>query len=392
MMTGPGDGSSEFQEIAHCGGQVTFRVHTDEKGRRTIQFGIRHSRPTAAAWFAMYALPEGIPVGMIEMRGMGQPWNPPPVQGCIPVFIASDSEARFGHRCGYCRGYWRSNGVPSRWPMTCPYCGNRNSTQNFLTQGQIQYVEEYCRRAADAYASADGEYLLDMDEVASVAGTDAPKPRFYYAEERQQNRFSCTACGAFNDILGRYAYCSTCGSHNGLSELEKDLKRIDERIAAGTDVEGCVKDSVSAFDSMARKIAKQLARNVPMTDRRKKDWKRRFFHNLGQSRDDLRSVFDIDLYRNVSVDDQSFAELMFHRRHVYEHNGGEVDKKYIQDSGDTSVRPNQRIHETKDSATRLVSIIRQLAGNLLAGFNGIFPPEEMALSGYTRRRAARGAL
>ena len=168
------------------------------------------------------------------------------------------------------------------------------------------------------------------------------------------------------------------------------MKRIDERIAAGTDLEACVKDSVAAFDSMARQVAKQFAHRVPMTSRRKKEWKRRLFHVLGQSREDLRSVFDIDLYRNVKPEDQSFAERMFHRRHVYEHNGGEVDEKYINDSGDTSVRPKQRIHETKESATRFAAIIRYLGGNLIEGFHSIFPPEAMPLEGAARRRGARG--
>ena len=391
-MTNAGVLGGEFQEIAHCGGQVTLNVKTDENGRKGVAFGYRHSRPTPMSLFAIWALRQGVPVGMIEISGVGVPWNPPPVPGCLPVFIASDSEGRFGHRCDTCRGYWRSNGVPSRWPLTCPYCGSRGPTFHFLTPGQLRYVEEYCNRAADAYSSPDGEYFLNMDEVADAAGTDAPKPYFYYAEQRQQTKFSCHACGAFNDILGRYGYCSTCGSHNGLTELDKDLKRIDERIAAGTDLESCVKDSVAAFDSMARKIAKQLARHVPMTEKRTKAWKKRLFHNLRQSRDDLLSVFDIDLYRKVTSDDQTFAERMFHRRHVYEHNGGEVDERYIRDSGDSSVRPGQRIHETKETAARLTPITRQLGANLIDGFHGIFPPEEMAIRGVTRRRAARGAL
>jgi hypothetical protein len=35
------------------------------------------------------------------------------------------------------------------------------------------------------------------------------------------------------------------------------------------------------------------------------------------------------------------ATRFFQRRHVYEHNGGEVDEKYLGDSGDTSVRLKQ---------------------------------------------------
>ncbi len=47
----------EFQEIGHCGGQYTVNVKTSADGRRSIQVGIRHSRPTPASYFAAYFLP-----------------------------------------------------------------------------------------------------------------------------------------------------------------------------------------------------------------------------------------------------------------------------------------------------------------------------------------------
>jgi hypothetical protein len=43
----------EFKEVGHCGGQFTVDVKTTDEGRRTIQFGMRHSRPTPAAFFAI---------------------------------------------------------------------------------------------------------------------------------------------------------------------------------------------------------------------------------------------------------------------------------------------------------------------------------------------------
>lgn len=369
------DLADEFQEIAHCGGQFTVRVSTDSAGRRSAQFGVRHSRPTAAAWFAIYALPPGIPVGMIELRGIGQPWNPAPVPECVPVFIASDSQGMFGHRCPRCRGYWRSKGAPSRWEMTCPYCGYKDATHGFLTQGQQTYVEEFCRLVSDALDAVDGEHVMDMDEVADAAGQDLPKPRFYYAEESQQNKFHCVACGAFNDILGRYGYCSHCGTHNGLDELGKDVAMIHNRIASATEYEACARDAVAAFDSFARQLAEQLAHRVPMTRRRRKEWKRRLFHQLAESTQALREAFDIDPVKGIAPKDVAFATLMFHRRHVYEHNGGEVDEKYIRDSGDTSVRPKQLIHESRESATRIADLVLKLGSNIADGFHDIFPPE-----------------
>jgi hypothetical protein len=52
-----------------------------------------------ATLVGVYALPQGIAVGTIKLCGIGQPWNPPSVPGCIPVFIASDSQGKFGHQC-----------------------------------------------------------------------------------------------------------------------------------------------------------------------------------------------------------------------------------------------------------------------------------------------------
>lgn len=254
-----------------------------------------------------------------------------------------------------------------------------------LTDGQRQYVAECCRLTTEALASADGEYVVDMDQVADAVGHDTPKPKLYYVEESQQNKFTCPACGAFNDILGRFGYCSNCGTYNTASEIRKEISAIQARIASGRDYEAYVKETVGAFDSCARQIAKQLARRIPMTLRRRKEWKRRLFHSLAGTIADLRDVFDIDIAKCVTEPDISFAVLMFHRRHVYEHNGGEVDEKYIADSGDSTVRVKQVIHETRESATKLASVVLRLAQNMTDGFHAIFPPEELPIRNHAQR-------
>ncbi|MEP7152698.1 MAG: hypothetical protein ABI856_13400 [Nitrospira sp.] len=160
--------------------------------------------------------------------------------------------------------------------MTCPYCGIRAETHNFLTPGQFKYLRAYFEVLAQATASdRDGQYVIDMDEVADAAGKEGAKPKFYYAEQSQQNNYSCTACGVSNDILGRYGYCATCGTHNGLSELKKEIKAIRERMNATEHYQSAVKDVVSAFDSYVRHISRQLAVRIPMTGRRREEWKRK---------------------------------------------------------------------------------------------------------------------
>ena len=349
---------NEFQEIGHCGGQYTVNIKTAADGSWKIQVGVRHSRPTAAAVFAIYALPQGIPISTFEIPGIGQQMDPPPVPGCYPIFIASDINGMFGHQCKSCHAYWRSDGAPSQWPMTCPYCGLRDESHNFLTDGQIKYIKACCELVEQVITSdKDGESVIDMDQVADAVGKDCEKPKFYYAEQSQQNKYTCQACGKLNDILGRYGYCSNCGTHNGLYELNVEINRIQEKIVQGRQYETYTKDAVSAFDSFARQFAKQLSKRVPMTPARKNSWEGKLFHKLKPCAEALKVVFDIDVFKNMKKDDIDFTILMFHRRHVYEHNGGEVDDKYIQDSGDQSVRAKQVIHENQESASRIARLV-----------------------------------
>ena len=94
-------------------------------------------------------------------------------------------------------------------------------------------------------------------------------------------------------------------------------------------------------------------------------------------------LFGIDILGGINAEDVSFATLMFHRRHVYEHKGGEADEKYIADSGD-QVRLKQALRETQESAHRTASIVLKVARNLHKGFHEIFPPLEKPIQWHKR--------
>jgi hypothetical protein len=387
----------EFQEIAHCGGKVIVSVATDASGRRSVSFGVEHSSPHPAAWFAIYAVPQGIPVAMIELGGIGQPWNPAPYPDCLPVFIGSDSLGLFGHQCPACKGYWRSKAVPASWDLTCPYCGTSAETHQFLTPGQRRFVGAVCELTMKAaHADTDGKHVIDMDEVADEVARPNERPSFYCTEETQQNHHICAACGAADDILGRYGYCCCCGTRNDLQELTRTIEMINaktrERIKAGEPLEAAVPDAVSAFDSVARQYAKQLAKWVPMKPERRASLEGALFHNL-KNAENLKAWFGIDLYQDLDTHDIDFIRLMFHRRHVYEHNGGEVDQRYLDDSEDTSVRLKQALREAPESIFRMTGLILRMVRTLHEGFHELFPPVEKPIEIYkaqqTRLKASR---
>lgn len=376
----------DFREIAHSGGKVTIRSRLDDRGRRAYQLEWTHSRPNPAGLFAIYALRQGVPVAPLPLGGVGSPMPPPPFPGCFQVFIGSDSEGMYGHHCPGCNGYWRDRGGP----QFCPYCRVVAESHQFLSKAQQQYVYEFCAKLQEIVsADVDGDYTIDLDAVADAVG-DSEKPPFYYTEESQQNRFTCEACNSVNDILGRFGYCSRCGTRNGLQDLRTNTEpALRKRINEGAQFETCAKESVSAFDSLVRDYVNQLLQLVPLTSARKNRLEKRTFQNLSVVANDLSDIFDISIFDGISTEDASFAKLMFHRRHVYEHAGGEADEKYLADSGDKSIRLKELLRETQESAHKILGIEMRLAKNLHDGFHQIIPPDRVPIERYEKWKPKR---
>ena len=379
--------NEDFREIRHAGGKINFRIDIDECDHQAFQVKYSSSGPIQRILVALYALPQGIPVAKIHLGGIGDPWDPPPVPECFPVLITSDSESHFGHKCPHCEQYWRSG----PWPNFCPYCRALDEPYRFLSEAQMRYVHHYCHVLSEALASTDaGNFEIDMDEIADAASTDGGQPPFYASEESQQRKFRCSACNEFNDILGRFGYCSLCGTRNDLSEFEtQTVPEIRQRLKNGIRPEDCVRDAVAAFESLVGRITRELARLVPMTPTRKQRLLKQRFHNLTNVREILSEWFDINLETGITPNDWDRTVLMFHRRHVYEHNGGEVDQKYLDDSGDSTVRLKQRIHETQQNAHLLLGSLLKMARNLLDTFHKIFCPVPEPIAVFQEQQSRR---
>lgn len=377
--------ASEFEEIGHSGGKITFTVVTDEEGRRGYQVGFSSNRPVPMVMIAVYALPQGIPVESIQLGGIGQPWNPAPFPGCLPVFIASDSQGKFGHHCPNCNGYWRSG----PWPNLCPYCATRAPGYQFLSEAQLRYVRHYCGILSETLNSGeDGEVVIDMNAVADAVGKEGDRPAFYVSEQSQQRKFTCGTCEEFNDIVGRFGYCSSCGMRNDLADFEEQtVPTIREHLNAGNAPENCVRDAVASYDSFTGQFAKQLAEMVPLTERRKNRLLKQRFHDLEEVRATFKNWFDIDICAGMKEEECRFVALMFHRRHVYEHNGGEVDQKYLDESGDDTVQLKQHIHETQLGAHSLLSSLVKMARNIHGTFHELFPPIPEPIKAFEDKKA-----
>ncbi len=382
--------NAEFREVAISGGIVTIEVRDNGNGL-ALSFGYRHSRPVPCSLWSLWAISPGIPLGFLPMGGIGSPMPPRPLPDAVPVYMPCDSEGKFGRECRRCNKKWRDEGAGSS--VICPYCGLKIGTHNTLTAGQRKYLHAYFEKLDQALRSTvPGSYEIDLDQVADAANDPDDRPEHFFSEEAQQNAFRCSACNAYNDILGTTGYCALCGSRSDLDFVQRQrMPSIRARIHSGASSMGdCIRDVISLFDGVVRQLIDQLLVRVPLRRKRAAPLEQRSFQALKEIVRAIDAAFAIDMFDSLSESDQVFCSLMFYRRHVYEHNGGLVDARYLEVTGD-NVRLGQALRDSSNDVQRLTELVVKMIHTLVDGFHEIFPPMEGPIKREQTRQAREAA-
>lgn len=380
----------DFSEVGHTGGKVTFNVKCDEHCHVQYQIGYSHSGPTPMSLVGVYAHPDGFACGNIKMGGIGQPWSAPPFPNCITVLMASDSHGKFGHECPECNKHFRTDNIPATFLLTCPYCGLRAESYHYLTPPQKSYINHYTalliKGCESMQPESEAEIIIDMNSVADAI-KEKPRPDFYYFSITQQTEFICSECNSYNDIRGRYGYCASCGNRNNVESQKIALEEVRNQLVKGfITPEDVTKKAVSEFDSSSRDYVAQLVKNIPMKEARRNQLEQLLFHNLEKFDEMLKSFFGINMLQGMEQE-RNFVNMMFLRRHVYEHNGGVATERYVRESGDQSIEEGLIIRETAENAHKLIGILNRMTKTFNNDFNEIFPLEQFCIKIEKDRRS-----
>jgi hypothetical protein len=383
----------DFEEVAHCGANTTINIACDAEGRKSAAFGIIGRGPGPMTAVGVYILlPHGIPVSDFKMGGIGQPFDPPPPEGCVPAILGSDSLGCWGHQCPQCGGYFRNGNHAAIYPQSCPYCGLKTAAFQFLTPAQRRFLAHLAERLEEEIAASDEkgterQVEIDMEGLVKQAA-DEPKPDFYYASQTQQTRYKCEKCREFNDIRGLFGYCAACGWRNNIQMLARRLEEIRQSLNDGRSQPGsALGESVSAFDAACRDFANQLVRRIPMKPAREKALSRLIFHDIeSETFKRLKDYFDLDPLRGIADKDARFIRLMMERRHVFEHNAGVIDRRYVEQSGDEGAVEGNLLRENRENAHRLIGLLARMASNVETDFHEIFTPTEWPINSFKERQ------
>lgn len=223
----------------------------------------------------------------------------------------------------------------------CPYCGCAGEASDFLTEDQRQYAISYAARQIVDPMMRDFGNSLQRLNTQSRGGLISvrfdmryqPTPIHSYVEKELETRVICDQCGLEFSVYGVFASCPDCQRLNALTTLRTSLETARKRVRIASEqiVEedlrrrfprDAVSDAVSAFDA----YGKALRASFPTVFR--KTAKGNLFQDLDALDAELGAAGFGSLSSLTSAGVESIRWL-FQARHVYEHNAGVVDQRFV---------------------------------------------------------------
>lgn len=357
--------AKSFEEIAHSGGRIEFRRTEDGSYTESIS-NVSHG--TSPRCYRVSVSGDGRLLDVLPVQGLGVPPRR------FAAWVFSDAEGLFGRRCPRCDSYFRTDAALAE--TNCPYCGRLESTLAFSTPNQLSFIENYVN-AEIAFVTGDEEYLrIDLDQL--IDELEHNEPGWVYSEERQQSLFECSGCSTKFDILGEYGCCPCCGNHNAamvvkakFGAVAQDVGLHPEKAAEAEVPSEWLGRCVSTYEALAQHYRQHLLR-LPMTPRRRQALEKDLnFQRIRGAAKRLDDWFGFRLLDGLTQDQQEFLVVMLEKRHVFVHNGGRADQRYLDKSGDTSARLNQTLAVTRIEIETLVKVLRRVCERLIREFDSI---------------------
>ena len=223
----------------------------------------------------------------------------------------------------------------------CPYCRFEGHPSHFFTQDQMEYARSVAvRKIVDPMMRGFKRNIEGLNRGQSggliqlkVSVNYKPISIYRYMEKRLETEVFCENCTLEFAVYGVFASCPCCGHLNALKVLLTSLETAKKKLLLSNEPglakelsQDLVKDaligSVSAFDAYGKAIS---AVQSDLFSKAKP--------NLFQ---DIESLSDFLSARGNSTFDEILGEdvwdeikWFFQARHIYVHNAGVVDARFI---------------------------------------------------------------
>lgn len=304
------------------------------------------------------------------------------------VRINPDADGFTGRECPVkeCEGYFKiqfGTGLPGQVPCHCPYCGHTGPHDEFYTKEQIEYAKSV------AMHQITGQFIRELKKLErrpdphafisiGVKVEGRPLPIRYYREKKLETEVVCNCCTLRYAIYGVFGYCPDCGVHNSLQILGANLDIVGKMLALSGEadkevadkfIENALEDAVSSIDGFGREICKIYAAKSCGAAKAQNI----SFQNIAKARDQIISLFNINIAVPLAQDEWSSLIRAFQKRHVIAHKMGVIDQQYVDTTGVNPFLIGRKIEIKPEEVSELVKGLKKIGSYLSAQLSELGP-------------------
>lgn len=287
------------------------------------------------------------------------------------VSIPSDGNGFFGRQCPECSLVFRMDvqqyeALPDNLALWCVYCGHHAEHSEFMTEQQRDRIMRAAGDFAMQMVSQELDKMFGGLARSSRGGSISfsyrsqpfyPRPLPGIDEEQLVRVRTCAGCQNNYVVFGEHRYCPVCGQLPAASiafdALQADTARLDALEALPTDAKALLReqgvftrnwvDTVENVVGVVEALASSLFRAAVPNAASLLNGKGAIFQRLDHMADLLVTAGFPDL--RTALGSQTWQRLLatWAVRHVFTHNDGIVDEKYLIKVSGSSARIGQRL-------------------------------------------------
>jgi uncharacterized Zn finger protein (UPF0148 family) len=316
----------------------------------------------------------------------------------IPMTFKSDEKDYLDRQCPneQCEYVFKINindwkdKIKPKNEVHCPMCGHTADSEQWYTYEQLDVIKENAQSYAanmiyEKLNQSFSKLARSTRNDKYIKITYKPSKRVTYKNNPIGQReewnldITCEKCGTRYSVIGSAYFCPCCG-HNSVERVFEDsIERIEKMIESQDYIREklCEQFTVDVADNMCRSMLESSLGDIVSAFQKfaKENLVQKTIQDTSKIRTNDFQIIEkgsnlYEQYLNrgydkyLSQEELKQMNILFQKRHILEHNQGIVDKKYIQNSKDTSYEIGQRVVIKKDDTKQLLFLIKKLTAEL----------------------------
>ena len=333
-----------------------------------------------------FTLPDGV-----QYDGTDEDGN-----DCFRVPMPLDEQGFFGRECPSCGRTFLVcsddyEALPDDLRLWCVYCGYREDHSEFLTGQQRARVMSLAEDVGlqIVHQELDQAFGLLRRNARSGSGVSfrpapsPPRPRRLpgVQEEQLVRERQCATCSLRYAVFGEHRFCPVCGrlppAQTAADGLDAETSMLDALRGLSPDIRAALREQgvldrqyidavenlVSIVESAADAVFRERVPGAATLIKGKRAATLKGKRNVFQRLDDLADLFRTQLSKDLPAAlGPRWTELQhpWAGRHIYAHNDGVIDDRYIQAVPAAASRRGERLTVTEEDARHAIDNARAL--------------------------------